>query len=76
MAKSPDIVSNLSAILNINPAVVVGISSPENPGRYCSAMAKLTISFSSACLAYSIPILPCNSGNSLTVFVTKSALER
>ncbi len=46
MANEPAIVSNLSEILNIAPAVVVGNISPENLGKYCSNTAMLTISFS------------------------------
>ena len=76
IANKPAMESNLSAIEITAPAVVEGNWSPEYLGRYCSNIAKDTISFSPEWLAYSIPILPCNSVNSLTILVVKSAFER
>ena len=46
IAKSPAIVSILSARENIEPTLDSGSLSPANFGRYCSLIAVATISFS------------------------------
>ena len=69
-------VSTLSTILKIRPASVLGKISPAKRGKYCSKIASPTAGVSPSSRAYSLPIIPCNSVNSLTIPVVKSVLAR
>ena len=74
--KVATIVSTLSTILKIRPASVAGKISPAKRGKYCSKIASPTAGVSPSSKAYSLPMMPCNSVNSLTISVVKSVLAR
>ncbi len=74
-AKSPTMVSSLSAIASIEPVVVEGSSPPAYLGMYCSSIAFETISGSLQMEVYMRPIAPWSSVNSCTIFVARSNFE-
>ena len=66
--------SILSIMDNTLPASVWGNTSPAKRGKYCSKIASATSGDSPSSNAYSLPITPCNSVNSVTIPVVRSVL--
>ena len=72
--KVATILSTLSIMDNTLPASVWGNTSPAKRGKYCSKIASATSGDSPSSKAYSFPITPCNSVNSVTIPVVRSVL--